>query len=96
MGMQQPRLDGKHRLRDSWRLDGGRRRGCEPGQIPLAQTRGSVNGGVVCRLDKVFGDDVDDAFARLEDVAGSVFQGAYAGREADSEDGGVVVDDLEV
>lgn len=63
---------------------------------PLRYAVGAVDGRAVGCFEEVLADDVDCAFARRGQVAQSVLGVREAAREADGEEGRVVVDDVGV
>ena len=67
----------------------------QAGDVPLGDAIGRVDAGGVGGLDEVLGDDVEDALARVDDVAQCVL-GAGPAREAHHEQRRVVVHDVEV
>lgn len=90
---QQFPFDTEDGLLHAGRLDLGARGGGETAQRPLGRAVGRVDAGGIGGFDEVFADDVDGAFFGRFKVAQRVLGVGEAAREADGEEGWVVVDD---
>ena len=93
---QQLPFDAENRLLDARSLDLRARGGRETAQGPFGGAVGRVYARGVGRLDVVLADDVDGAFLAGCEVAQRVLGVEEAAREADGEEGRVVVDDVGV
>jgi len=63
---------------------------------PLRYSVGRIDRSRVGGFDEVLGDDVDDTFIGVNQVAKTVLRVVEATGEANDEDWGVVIDDLSV